>query len=137
MRFMIPARFVELETFPYTSSGKVDRSALRAADATRPRIVKSHCRARNALEEALTKLWVEVLEVDDVGVTESFFDVGGDSVKATRLLARVSRDMGVEFPPEVFFSAASIAEMAVLLRGVRQNEETAANGKPVSENRGA
>lgn len=89
---MIPARFVFLDALPLTTVGKVDRAAL----PTPPELADSAV-GRGYTERDLTAIWCEVLGVDDVGVEENFFDVGGDSFLLARLgsqlRARFQRDL--------------------------------------------
>jgi amino acid adenylation domain-containing protein len=110
---MIPARFVALGRWPLTPSGKVDRKALPApeletgaAEAVPP---------RNALEERLVEAWKEVLGSPGVGVYDDFFALGGHSLKAVRLIARLRRELDVELEPVDVFRRPTIAGLAELL----------------------
>src|ERR1700744_1014852 len=85
--YMIPAAIVALEALPLTPNGKLDTRALPAPDYHDA----DHYRApANAIEEILAGIYAQVLDVDRVGVDDSFFDLGGDSLSAMRLVAAVN-----------------------------------------------
>ncbi|GHF94804.1 MULTISPECIES: non-ribosomal peptide synthetase [Amycolatopsis] len=108
--YLVPAVFVRLDRLPLTRNGKVDRRALPEPDL-RPggaeRVVP-----RNPTEQALGRIWSELLTLEEVGVHESFFALGGDSITALRLVSRVRRAFGVEVSPRDLFDAPTIGELA-------------------------
>ncbi|MFL6127957.1 MAG: MupA/Atu3671 family FMN-dependent luciferase-like monooxygenase [Mycobacteriales bacterium] len=111
--YMVPAHLQLLDRLPYTPNGKVDRRALpRPEGGTGAAAVEP----RDTLEMQLAALWAEVLEVRRVGVHDDFFDLGGHSVLAVTLLARVERRFGRRLPLASLFGAPTVAEMARLLR---------------------
>jgi len=90
--YMIPSAFVVLDAFPLTPNGKVDRAALPAPDEGA--IARSqYAPASSELERALVALWEELLEVEQVGIDDDFFDLGGHSLLAVQLIRRVQDDM--------------------------------------------
>ncbi len=108
--YMVPAAVVTLPTLPRTPNGKIDRKALpapvfeaRAAARVAP---------RDPVEEAIASVWREVLGLDAVGVHESFFDLGGHSLTAMQVLARVRETFGVAVPVRRLFEAPTIAGLA-------------------------
>ena len=109
--YMIPSAFVWLPALPLTPTGKLDRRALPAPTPARATRVEP----RTPIEARLAGIWAEVLGVEHVDVNESFFDAGGDSLSAMRILARVRDRLGVELPPRVFFESATIAALAAAL----------------------
>jgi non-ribosomal peptide synthase protein (TIGR01720 family) len=109
--YMVPAAFVLLDRLPLTPSGKVDRRALPAPDQTRPELEKAFVAPRNASEEALTKIWVEVLRLEKVGIHDNFFELGGDSILSIQIVARANRS-GLRLTPKQVFQYQTIAELA-------------------------
>jgi amino acid adenylation domain-containing protein len=124
---MIPALFVELPALPHTVNGKLDRDALLAhARATGPAAVNQST-PRDHVELALYTLWKTVLLHPDIGIRDSFFDVGGTSVSAIKLAAAVREEFGRTLPVRDLMLHPTIEELAALLRG-----DAAARAAPVS-----
>ncbi len=112
--YMVPGSFTQLETLPLTPNGKVDRRALSArtsAPAPPPAPI-----ATDSLEQQLTLLWRETLGVDTLGPHDDFFDFGGHSLLALRLLVKVEGQFGQRLPLPALLAAPTIAQMAQLLR---------------------
>jgi amino acid adenylation domain-containing protein len=103
--YMVPAHFVILEELPLTPNGKIDRKALPAPDLTRPDLYTS-------VEEALIKIWAEVLGVERVGLHDNFLRLGGHSLLATKIVSQVNELFQLELPLYVLFEAPTIAELA-------------------------
>lgn len=114
--YMVPSAFVVLDDLPLTPNGKVDRRSLPAPEARR---VPPERRARSADEEALCELFAEVLGVGEVGFDESFFELGGDSLQAIQLVARVREALGVELGADVLLEAPTVAALSARLRDGR------------------
>ena len=113
--YMVPAAFVPLDALPLTANGKVDRRALPAPDAVRPEQEEIFVAPRTATEEVLASIWTEVLGFERLGIHDNFFDLGGHSLAATRIVSRVREAFQVELPLRWFFDAPSIAELARVL----------------------
>ncbi|MFD8386588.1 amino acid adenylation domain-containing protein [Streptomyces sp. NPDC059679] len=108
---LIPARFVRLAGLPLTASGKTDRAQL--PEPLRPDVTSTFVAPRTPVEELIAAAWCEVLGVDRVGVTEGFFDLGGDSMRAIRL-AGTLRSRGLEVTVQDIFTRTieTLAETA-------------------------
>ncbi len=115
-RHMVPERFVELDRLPVTGNGKVDRDALPDPGTERPLAGRVPIAPRDDLELVLRELWSEVLEVDTLGVEDDFFAVGGNSLLATQLLAKVREMFGIPIQMRALFEKPTIAAAAALLR---------------------
>ena len=81
----------------------------------RPNLPVPFVAPRNGLEEELAAMWREMLGLEEVGVDDNFFDIGGDSLQATRLLARLEESHGVALPLKQLFEAATVSQLAVVL----------------------
>jgi amino acid adenylation domain-containing protein len=109
--YMVPSRWVVLEALPTTANGKVDRAALPA-----PRENKRATRAPVSLmEQLVVKTWAEVLRVDDIGLEDDFFALGGHSLAATRVAARLREALGWPVPVRALFDRPVLADFAVHL----------------------
>ncbi|MDF9413134.1 amino acid adenylation domain-containing protein, partial [Brevibacillus laterosporus] len=88
--YMIPAYFIELEEFPLTPSGKVNKKALPEPDGQIQTGVE-YVEATTESQKILVELWQEVLRVERIGIYDNFFELGGDSIKAIQITARLRR----------------------------------------------
>ena len=86
---MVPSAFVQLESIPLTAHGKVDVRALPAPDRYRSEQGAAFVSPRNPIETLIAGIWAEVLDLEEVGVVDNFFDVGGHSLLATQVISRI------------------------------------------------
>ncbi|HEX6747861.1 MAG TPA: amino acid adenylation domain-containing protein [Longimicrobium sp.] len=107
--YMVPAAFVYLDALPLNARGKVDLGALPQPDFTSTR---PYVPPRTLVEKMLAEIWAEVLGVERVGVEDDFFLLGGHSLRATQVLARVRRALEVEVPLRVLFETPTVAGVA-------------------------
>jgi amino acid adenylation domain-containing protein len=110
--YMIPSAFVRLEAFPLTPSGKVDRKSLPLPGTARPALSEAFVAPRTALEEKIAGVWREVLHLDEVGVNDNFFDLGGHSLHAMQVMGRLRDLLSVELPVSDLFEAPTVAGLA-------------------------
>ncbi|HTQ80195.1 MAG TPA: phosphopantetheine-binding protein, partial [Thermoanaerobaculia bacterium] len=110
---MLPAAWVVLDALPLTANGKVDRRALarRPPDAG-PAAAAEFLPPRTPVEEILAAIWREVLGVERVGLRDDFFQLGGHSLSAARVLSRLRRELGVELPLGVLFESSTLESLA-------------------------
>ncbi|MGH7770390.1 MAG: non-ribosomal peptide synthetase, partial [Candidatus Binatia bacterium] len=113
--YMVPSAFVFLEALPLTN-GKLDRKALPKPDERRPELGQSYAAPRNEVERTLAEMWAEILSVDRVGVNDNFFDLGGHSLAATRVVSQVIKQFQLELPLQSLFQSPTVAEMAAVIR---------------------
>jgi aryl carrier-like protein len=111
--YMIPANIMELDSLPLTANGKIDRQALPDPDATEP-LSDQYMAPRNAAEEALASIWQDVLGLEQVGIHDDFFELGGDSIITIQVVSRARR-MGYELQVGDIFSYTTIARLSALL----------------------
>ncbi|HFB67606.1 MAG TPA: amino acid adenylation domain-containing protein, partial [Calditrichae bacterium] len=121
--YMVPSAFVVLEQLPLTPNGKVDRKALPKPD----RIVRDDdepfVAPRNELEEKIAEVWKEVLDVEQVSVTDNFFLIGGHSLLATQLVSRLREVLDVEVPLRKVFENPTVAGLAEFVESARRVEK--------------
>ncbi len=111
--YKVPSRVVFVDRIPTGSSGKSQRVGLHERLA--PLLATGFVAPRTPVEETLARLWAEALTLERVGITASFLQLGGDSLVATRLLARVLDIFRVDVPLRVLLEASTIAEMAEII----------------------
>ncbi|MFB8234492.1 amino acid adenylation domain-containing protein [Bacillus velezensis] len=110
--YMVPAYMMELEKLPLTPNGKLDRKNLPEPELA---LQTAYTAPRNELEEQLSVIWQEVLGTKQVGIEDSFFELGGDSIKALQVSARLGR-YGRKMTASDLFRHPSIKELAPLIR---------------------
>ncbi len=111
--YMIPSAFVFLETMPLTPSGKIDRGALPDSRSENREGVAA---SMDPTEQTLSKIWTELLEIENPGLTDDFFNVGGHSLLGMRLMAMIEKHFGERPPLNLLFRAPTIEGLARHLR---------------------
>ncbi len=110
---MVPSRWIRLDRLPINANGKLDRRALPAADVAAPTSVPAGAQSpRNETERTLVGIWQDVLKRPSIGIEENFFDMGGHSLTAIRVLGRVAKAFGARLPLKALFEAPTIAAFA-------------------------
>lgn len=104
--YMVPNRFIWLEQFPLTSNGKIDRKALPTPGSIDED--KQNEAPRNVIEEQLVDIWKNVLQIEALGIDDNFFDLGGQSLKAFRMVSEIQTHLGVEFSIKELLGHATI-----------------------------
>ena len=113
---MVPSAIVLLEALPLTPNGKIARHALPAPPPNRPSLAQPYVPPRSPVEEVLVRIWEEALELEGLGVKDRFLDLGGTSLAATRITARLTVAFGrLEFDVSSILAAPTVAEMAVVV----------------------
>jgi amino acid adenylation domain-containing protein len=115
----IPAVFVMLDTIPLTPTRKVDRNALPDPGNGRPEINTPFVAPSTSAERDLAKIWCKVLSLDQVGIHDNFFDLGGHSLAAIRVVSRVIQTFRIDLPPNALFDSPTVADMAVVIEANR------------------
>jgi aryl carrier-like protein len=111
--YMVPAFFVALTELPLTPNGKVDRRALPGLEHTRAQSEESYVAARTPVEELLAAIWCEVLGLEQVGVHDNFFHLGGDSILSIQVISK-ARQAGFQLTPKQLFQHPTIAQLALV-----------------------
>ncbi|HEX7184126.1 MAG TPA: amino acid adenylation domain-containing protein [Thermoanaerobaculia bacterium] len=124
--YMIPSELVTLSALPLTAHGKVDIRALPSPERHRSGVRSSYAAPRTPLEEVMAAIWADVLGLERVGCDDNFFDLGGHSLIAMRLVSRLQQTLGREVPLREIFDAPTVAGLAARLEQVmldRRREE--------------
>ncbi|MDQ3265841.1 MAG: amino acid adenylation domain-containing protein [Myxococcota bacterium] len=120
--YMIPSRFVVLDELPLSANGKVDRKRLPDPDAQGREA--AFVEPRTEMERRLASLWREVLAVEvPIGLDDNFFNLGGHSMLAVRMLNRAREDLGREVPLRAVFEAQTLAALAARFEAPPSGEE--------------
>ena len=113
--YMVPSAFVFLDALPQLPNGKVDRAALPAPGSARPELENAFVAPRTQVEAALIEIWTDVLGLEQVGINDSFLELGGDSLLATQIISRVIGTFLVELPLRFLLETSTVADMAVVI----------------------
>jgi amino acid adenylation domain-containing protein len=117
--YMVPAYFMQLDGIPLTPNGKVDRRKL-----PKPEIVirKGYEAPRDAVEDKLVEIWTDLLNMpkENIGIDTNFFYLGGHSLKATILTAKIHKELNVKVPLARVFTTPTIKELAEFIRRTRK-----------------
>jgi len=109
--YMVPTHFVVMKEFPLTPNRKIDAHHLPAPEELAP--AEGHYVApQNDLERALVEVWEEVLALRHIGVDDDFFDLGADSLSATRAFARINRRLAINLPLRAIFENPTVAKLS-------------------------
>ena len=125
--YMVPSAFVFLDSVPLTPNGKLDRKALPVPDQSRPEMENAFAAPRTATEERIAKIWTEVLGFDPIGIHDDFLALGGHSLRAIQIVARLRNILNKEVFLNDIFSNPTIAELADIL------DERASESEALSE----
>jgi acyl carrier protein len=110
--YMQPSEIVVLDRFPLNPNGKVDIKALPPPAGTRPELPRAFVPPSTALEQVLCGIWSDVLQIDRVGLHDSFFDLGGHSLLATRAVSRIRDALEIDLPLRRLFETLTVARLA-------------------------
>jgi amino acid adenylation domain-containing protein len=116
--YMVPASFVSIDALPLTTNGKLDQSSLPAPEFSRDRLKEEYQAPRNLIEEVLAGIWSQALGVDQVGVDDNFFALGGDSMRSIQVTGQV-KERGWNISPQDLFRYQTVGEMAAYLQNGR------------------
>ena len=113
--YMIPSDFSLLEVLPLLPNGKVDRQALLASKSLRSELGVTHVKPRTEVEQTLAKIWQEVLHVEEVGIHDNFFDLGGHSLLLVQVYSRLQKILWQDLSLIKMFQYPTISNLAKYL----------------------
>ena len=108
--YMVPAAFIMLAKLPITPNGKLDRKALPLPETDRPDLDTTFIAPETAVECLLADLWIELLEIEKIGIHDNFFELGGDSIKGAIFVNRLQEKLGKVVYVIALFEAPTIAK---------------------------
>ncbi|WP_343859295.1 amino acid adenylation domain-containing protein, partial [Fulvivirga kasyanovii] len=111
--YMVPAEFVVLSVLPRTVAGKIDRKALPAVFTEQTR--RTYTPPESPDEKQLVSIWETVLEQQPISINDHFFEIGGNSLSATKILTRVNEHFGAKISLRAFFLQPTVKELAQML----------------------
>ncbi|PWT80702.1 MAG: non-ribosomal peptide synthetase [Acidobacteria bacterium] len=120
-QYMIPSVLMTLPAIPLTPNGKIDRRALPEPQLSSIHVDGTFVAPTNEIEEALVKMWEEILKTQPIGIRDNFFELGGHSLLAVEMFVRIEEKYGKQLPLATLFQAPTIAQLGALL----QEEESA------------
>jgi amino acid adenylation domain-containing protein len=126
--YMVPTAFVALDALPRTPNGKVDRLALPAPQGAERAEADTFVAPRTPVEEILAGIWARVLGMDRVGVRDDFFALGGHSLRAVQIVARLRDALGVDLALPAVFQAPTIEALATEVERAMRGAPAHADG---------
>jgi acyl-coenzyme A synthetase/AMP-(fatty) acid ligase/acyl carrier protein len=123
--YMIPQVIVMMEGLPLTESGKIDRRALPAAKQTNTVALFTGRGPRTATEQLIASIWLEVLDIDQIGVDDNFFELGGHSILAMRAGNRLRQAFDIDIPMDYFFDSPTIVGLAKIVEELTAEDSVA------------
>lgn len=121
--YALPGKFIELDELPLTINGKIDRKLLQDR-GTELGSGSEHLMPVNELETSLLELWKEVLQKDTISTIDTFFNIGGNSLRAIQLIGRIKKKHGKLLTVADVFANQSIKKLALLLENIGVSKET-------------
>ncbi len=110
--YMVPTHFIQLDKMPLNSNGKIDRKKVSLIEGVYLKSDTKHIDPRNEIDEKLIIIWKEILEVDRIGIQDNFFNLGGNSLKATRLLNYLYKEFDLKLNLLTIFNTLTIEHLS-------------------------
>ena len=125
--YMVPSQFVQLDKLPLTPNGKIDRKALPIPDTDRPELGNEFVAPQTPLETEIAAIWQSVMGLERIGTHDNFFDLGGHSLQATRIMARIRESQQIELSLRTLFEAPTVHGLSTKLMEMQLGEEDEAD----------
>src|ERR1700761_391230 len=119
---MVPSQLIQMESFPMTANGKIDRKALPNPEGAQT--TNTYQAPGTKTEERLSHIWEEILEIERVGTTDDFFAIGGHSLLAVRLVSAIRKQFNAELPIAEVFDYPTVGQLAQRIEEKQSNETT-------------
>ena len=128
--YMIPLTIIALEKFPVTSNGKLDRKALPPPEKLRTRTLEK-VKSKSATETILLDIWKSILRIDEIGTTDNFFNVGGNSILVIQVASQIQKKLNINIEVIKLFEYPTISTLACFL-----NKDDKLETKQIGDDRG-
>ena len=132
--YMVPNIFVRMDALPINPNGKLDRKALPVPDQTRPELEKAYVPPRTRFEEALVKMWQEILGIERIGIYDNFFELGGNSLQAAVFVNKIQKEFNEAVHVRSIFLAPTIAQFSTYANEYYHNQVVKFFGEKVEGN---
>ncbi|HYH13788.1 MAG TPA: AMP-binding protein, partial [Flavisolibacter sp.] len=109
--YMVPSHLVPLRSIPLNANGKADRKALPDVRLT-PHVPQNYVAPRNKTEKMIASIWGQLLGIEQVGVFDNFFDLGGNSLMAVQIMAKLEKELGAKLPLAILFQHPTVQKLA-------------------------
>lgn len=120
--FMIPSKFIYLDKFPLTINNKIDYQKLLAmSNISKDHTTKDYVAPKNHMEYQMAMVWEEVLKLKNIGINDNFFEIGGNSIIALKLIAMIQRKFRIKFPSAHIYKYPTISTMVKILKSDIRN----------------
>jgi acyl carrier protein len=110
--FMIPSRFMKIDKIPLTPNNKIDHKALPAPEISRPQLESGYLAPASGVEKLIADTWKEVLNLDEIGVNDNFFDLGGNSLNLVKVIIKLKKILNKEVPTMMMFKYPTVHLLA-------------------------
>jgi amino acid adenylation domain-containing protein len=121
--YMVPSHIIKLDSLPLTPSGKIDYKALPLPSTERPELMSEFVAPSSETEILMAKLWRKHLKLDEVGINDNFFDLGGNSLLAIRILVEMNQVLKNELSVVAFFQNPTISSLINVMSGASSIDE--------------
>ncbi len=121
--YMLPSVFIKLDAFPLTPNGKIDKKVLPSPSGASDELTQIYVPPENSVQTQLCSIWADVLGIERVGIRDNFFDLGGHSLQASRVIARLRETLQFDVPLRLFFENPTIADLALAITELQASQE--------------
>ena len=117
--YMIPSYMVQIEKIPINKNGKLDKKALPEIEIL---TLNKYIAPKNKTEEIICNIYAEILGMEKVSITDSFFEIGGHSLRAVKVINRIEKEIGVRLPVKELFTSPTAEGMAKIIRNIEKED---------------
>ncbi|MCP4151675.1 MAG: AMP-binding protein, partial [bacterium] len=119
--YMIPSHFIKVDKIPLLSNGKIDKGALPHPQRTRAKSNATYVPPKSDMETEISKIWKDILDIEQTGIHDNFFDLGGTSMHIIQVGSKLKEAVGTEVPVVTMFSNPTISTLANHLEDIEKD----------------